>query len=88
MDLDSASSRVRLRIAQMASVPESQVSPGSTLRGDLHLDSLQLYELVAELEDELGLSEIDEADVASIETVGDVESCVARLLSPTSAVRR
>jgi len=72
--------RVQLKIGQMVSVPASGISSEMTLQGDLPFDSLQLFELAAELEDEFGLPEIDEDDVAGIETVGDVERRVLELL--------
>ena len=58
-----------------------------TLVGNLALDSLQLFELAARLEDQLGLPELDEEDVASIETVGDVESRVLALLARDDAAQ-
>lgn len=76
--------RVRLKIGQMVSVPASAISSDLTLQGDLPFDSLQLFELAAELEDEFGLPEIDEGDVAGIETVGDVERRVLDLLGQSA----
>jgi acyl carrier protein len=72
--------RIRARIGEMASVPAGELTSETTLTGDLPLDSLQLYELAAALEDEFGLPEIDEDDVAGIETIGDVERRVLELL--------
>lgn len=68
----------------MVRLPEARISAELTLRGDLPFDSLQLYELAAELEDEFGLPELTEEDVAGIETVGDVERRVLELLPPVA----
>jgi acyl carrier protein len=73
--------RVRRQIAEMAGRDPAAIDPAMTLIGNLAFDSLQLYELAAWLEDELGLPELREDDIASIETVGDIESCVAALLA-------
>ncbi len=72
---------VRQQIAELAGQEPSAIEPMMTLVGNLAFDSLQLYELAARLEDQLGLPELDEDDVASIETVGDVESRVLVLLA-------
>ncbi|HVW47410.1 MAG TPA: acyl carrier protein [Solirubrobacterales bacterium] len=73
--------RVRAKVAEIAGVAPADLRPEMSLTGDLPFDSLQLYELVAALEDEFGLGEIDEAELARIETVGDVEARVLELLA-------
>ncbi len=82
-----ARARVRKQIAELAGEDPSAIEPAMTLIGNLAFDSLQLYELAARLEDELGLPELREDDVASIETVGDVESCVTALLARDGAAQ-
>lgn len=68
--------RVRAKIGEICSVPAAQVDSAMSLTGELPFDSLQLFELAAALEDEFDLPELDEAAVAAIETVGDVERYV------------
>jgi acyl carrier protein len=76
---------VRQQIAELVGKDPAAIEPAMTLMGNLAFDSLQLYELAARLEDELGMPELREEDVASIETVGDVEGCVVALLARDSA---
>jgi acyl carrier protein len=59
---------------------ELEVDPGSIVgetrfKEDLDADSLDLYELVMELEDRYGIT-VSEQDAARIETVGDAVSFV------------
>jgi acyl carrier protein len=76
---------VRQQIAELVGKDPAAIEPAMTLMGNLAFDSLQLYELAARLEDELGIPALREEDVASIETVGDVEGCVVALLARDSA---
>jgi acyl carrier protein len=85
MEIENVPTRVRAKIAQLVSIPEERISAELTLTGDLHFDSLQLYELAGELEDEFGLPELDEDDVDGIETVGDVERRVGEMLTAAVA---
>jgi acyl carrier protein len=85
MDEGELGVRVRRQIAEMAGTDPGTIDPAMTLIGDLALDSLQIYELAAWLEDQLGLPVLREDDIASIETVGDVESCVAVLFARGAA---
>jgi acyl carrier protein len=57
------------------------IAASSSLAGELGIDSLGLVTLAFRIGEELGL-EIDEEDVdlAAIETVGDVQATVRRLL--------
>jgi acyl carrier protein len=50
-------------------VPE-RIQPETRFRDDLDADSLDLYELVMELEDRYGIR-VSEEEAAEIETVGD-----------------
>jgi acyl carrier protein len=81
MGTEEVGARVRAKIAEIAGRAPAELAPEMTLTGDLPFDSLQLYELVAALEDEFGLGEIDEDQLASIETVGDVEARVLEMLA-------
>jgi acyl carrier protein len=81
MGTEEVRARVRAKIAEVAGKAPAGLAPEMTLTGDLPFDSLQLYELVAALEDEFGLGEIDEDQLARIETVGDVEARVLEMLA-------
>ncbi len=63
--------RVKKIIVDRLGVEESQVTPEATFKDDLGADSLDVVELVMELEDEFDM-EISDEDAEKIETVGDV----------------
>ena len=63
--------RVKRIIVDRLGVEESQVAPESSFKDDLGADSLDVVELVMELEDEFDL-EISDEDAEKISTVGDV----------------
>ncbi|MBU9720381.1 MULTISPECIES: acyl carrier protein [Bacillaceae] len=69
------------RIAKIVSdrlgVDESEVKPEATFKDDLGADSLDVVELVMELEDEFDL-EISDEDAEKISTVGDVIQYIER----------
>lgn len=62
--------RVTKIIVDRLGVEESQVTLEATFKEDLGADSLDVVELVMELEDEFGL-EISDEDAEKISTVGD-----------------
>ena len=71
--------KVREHMSAELEIPLGQISEETRLREDLDADSLDLYELVMELEDSYGIS-VSEADAARIETVGDaVDFVVGKL---------
>jgi len=67
--------RVTKIIVDRLGVDESQVTPEATFKEDLGADSLDVVELVMELEDEFGLQFSDE-DSEKIVTVGDAVSYI------------
>ena len=60
---------VREHLAEELEVDPGRIEEGTRFREDLDADSLDLYELVMELEDRYGIS-ITEEQAAGIETVG------------------
>jgi len=62
--------RVKEIIVEQLDVEESQVTMEASFRDDLEADSLDVVELVMELEDEFDL-EIADEEAESINTVGD-----------------
>jgi acyl carrier protein len=68
--------KVREHLSAELEIPLEQISEGTRLREDLDADSLDLYELVMELEDTYGIS-VSEEEAADIETVGDAVDFVA-----------
>lgn len=60
-------------------IDASGVTDQTTLRKDLDLSSLQAVTLVMDLEDEFGVT-IEDEEIESLETVGDVLAMVTRKL--------
>ncbi len=79
MDRDEVMKLVRDHLSTELEVSPEKVQPQTRFREDLEADSLDLYELVMELEDRYGIR-VSEEEAAEIETVGDaVEFVCARV---------
>ncbi len=75
--------KVREHLSTELEVPVAEIVESTRLRDDLDADSLDLYELVMELEDTYGIS-VSEEEAAGIETVQQAVDFVAeRLGVPT-----
>ena len=61
---------VRRHLAEELEVDIERIEEGTRFKEDLDADSLDLYELVMELEDQYGIR-VSEEEAAEIETVGD-----------------
>ena len=70
MNRDEVFNLVRDHLAEELEVDPVKISEGTRFKQDLDADSLDLYELVMELEDRYGIS-VSEQQAARIETVGD-----------------
>ena len=74
---------VREHLAEELEVDAAEIAEGTRFKEDLDADSLDLYELVMELEDTYGIS-VSEEQAAKIATVGDaVEFVLAHAPSST-----
>jgi acyl carrier protein len=69
MSRDEVMQKVREHLAAELEVDPGSIQEGTRFRDDLDADSLDLYELVMELEDTYGIR-LSEEDAARIETVG------------------
>jgi acyl carrier protein len=69
MSRDEVMEKVREHLAAELEVEPDRIGEGTRFREDLEADSLDLYELVMELEDTYGIR-VSEEDAARIETVG------------------
>ena len=79
MNRDEVMSKVREHLSTELEVDAAQIAEGTRFREDLDADSLDLYELVMELEDSYGIR-MPEEEAAEIETVGQaVDFVLARL---------
>ena len=67
---EEALERVRGILVEQLGVDEEQVTDDASFQGDLDADSLDLVELIMELEDQFGLKISDE-DAQKITTVGE-----------------
>ena len=68
--------KVREHLSSELEISLEQIGEETRLREDLDADSLDLYELVMELEDTYGIS-VSEEEAAEIETVGAAVNFVA-----------
>ena len=72
--------RVTKVIVDRLGVDESEVKPEASFREDLGADSLDVVELVMELEDEFDM-EISDEDAEKIATVGDAINYIESKIS-------
>jgi acyl carrier protein len=66
---------IREHLAEELELDADQIGEGTRFKEDLDADSLDLYELVMELEDRYGVS-ISEEEATRIQTVGDAAAFV------------
>jgi acyl carrier protein len=70
MTRDEVMTLVREHLAEELEIDQSKIENGTRFKEDLDADSLDLYELVMELEDNYGIS-VSEEQAAGIKTVGN-----------------
>jgi acyl carrier protein len=75
MNRDEVFDLVRRHLAEELEVDPGKIAEGTRFKEDLDADSLDLYELVMELEDNYGIS-VSEEQAARIATVGDAVAFV------------
>jgi acyl carrier protein len=74
---DEVMAKVREHLAAELEVEAAEIEEGTRFREDLDADSLDLYELVMELEDTYGIK-VPEEEAAGIETVGQAVDFVVQ----------
>ena len=70
MDKNELLGKMKKLIAERLEIDESKITPNASFREDLGADSLDTYELVYAIEEELGITIPDEK-ANEIETLGD-----------------
>ncbi|MDO4622164.1 MAG: acyl carrier protein [Eubacteriales bacterium] len=63
--------KMKTILAEMADISESEITLDTSFKDDLDLDSLDLFELLTNLEEEYGI-QINAEDMADLTTVGMV----------------
>jgi acyl carrier protein len=76
VERDEVLTLVRDHLVAELDVSPDAITPKTRFRDDLDADSLDLYELLMELEDRYGIR-ISEEEAAQIETVGDAVDFVS-----------
>jgi len=66
-------------IAEQMGVAKESITPESRFQQDLNADSLDIFQIISELEDIFGM-EFENDDAASITTVGDAAEYVKKAL--------
>ena len=61
----------------MLSVDPDEITPDTTFIDDLGADSLDVYQIIMAVEDELGI-EVNEEDAEKISTVGDAVELISK----------
>ncbi len=67
-------------IVDVLQVDPSEIMEETTFLGDLGADSLDIYQIVNEIEDEMGIS-LDEEDIEKITTVGEAIALIQKAQS-------
>ncbi len=70
-------SKMQALIAEQFAISEEEITMASSFTDDFSADSVDLVELVMSMEDEFGIDEIEEDELAQLKTVGD---CVKYLV--------
>jgi acyl carrier protein len=76
MDRNEVMNLVRDHLVTELEIPADRITPETRFREDLDADSLDLYELVMELEDRYGIR-VSEEEAAELRTVGDAVDFVS-----------
>jgi acyl carrier protein len=75
MNRSDALAAIRTAAVEVLSVQADQVTEGASFADDLDADSLDLVELVMQLEDSLDVK-IEEDDIRDVSTVGDAVNLI------------
>ena len=73
--------KIREVIADQMNISKDKISPETSFREDLNADSLDIFQIISELEEVFGM-EFSNEDAESITTVGDAAEYVKRAINP------
>ena len=85
MNRDEISRRVKTVLAEAFELSDDKLLPEAQLYTDLDLDSLDAIDLAVNLKSKIGL-ELEEADLRSLRTIGDIVDVVDRKLNAGAPV--
>ena len=71
--------KIRDVIAEQMGIDKDSITPETSFQGDLNADSLDIFQIISELEDVFGMEFANE-DADSIRTVGDAARHVKEAL--------
>ncbi|MCL2204661.1 MAG: acyl carrier protein [Defluviitaleaceae bacterium] len=72
--------KIREVIAEQMNVPKEKITPETSFKDDLNADSLDLFQVITELEDIFGM-QFSTEDAEKIKTVGDAAEYVKKAVS-------
>jgi acyl carrier protein len=71
--------KIQAMLAEALNLPLEKISPNSKIVDDLGADSLDVVELLSQLEDEFGIT-IPDDEVETLVTVADVAAAIEKLV--------
>lgn len=85
MDRSDVLEVLRTQGKALLDLDPARITEETSLRDDLEVDSLDLVEYTMAVEDELGLSDVDESVYADDKTIGDFVTTLLAQVSAQSA---
>ena len=73
--------KVREVIAEQMGIAKEKITPETAFAEDLNADSLDVFQIISELEEVFGM-EFSNEDAESIKTVGDAAEYVKKAINP------
>ena len=71
--------KIRDIISEQMNIDSSKITPDTTFKNDLNADSLDIFQIITELEDSFGMQFSNE-DAENIKTVGDAAEYIKKAL--------
>jgi len=71
--------KIRDIIAEQLNIGKDKITPATTFKDDLNADSLDIFQIITELEEAFGM-EFSNEDAETIKTVGDAAEYIKKAL--------